>query len=389
MVQDRAVLPPLPADAVLVHIGMHKTGTTAIQSVLAARRETLAGCGAVYPGTREAHHLEARSLTQADVGQGGADKAPPPRVWSDLATEIAREPRRVVISSEFFSGARGDEPARLVTDLGRDRVHILLGVRNLTLTAVSTWQQTLKQGRVSDIERWARANIPRDGKPGTDLLFWEHWDLGAMARRWADAAGPDRVTVVVLDSTDRVMLPATFEQLLDLGPGELSGQQPRTANRGMTAAEAELVRQVNLSLRGELPWEEYRRIVRQGVIRSMVEARAPGPDEPRPMLPAWAQEATQAAGRRAAEEVAATGVRVVGDLASLHAEVAPPVGSGRVEELPVDVGVHAIVGAVQADPRNSAAGAGRLDDVPAGELVRVLARRLRRRAARTARRIRS
>ena len=34
-------VPPLPADAVLLHIGVHKTGTTAIQAALAAARPDL------------------------------------------------------------------------------------------------------------------------------------------------------------------------------------------------------------------------------------------------------------------------------------------------------------------------------------------------------------
>ena len=157
----------IPERAVLVHIGMHKTGTTALQSVLAARRNELPAHGVVYPGLREAHHREARSLTQARVGQGGRDAAPPPGLWSEFAASIAGVTERVVISSEFFSGARGDQPVRLVRDLGRDRTHILLGIRNLTETGVSTWQQTLKQGRVSTIDRWATQNIPRDGRPAT------------------------------------------------------------------------------------------------------------------------------------------------------------------------------------------------------------------------------
>src|SRR4051794_23293209 len=110
--------PPLPADAVLVHIGMHKTGTTAIQTLLAARRAELKAYGIAYPGPRGDHHSQARALTQLPVGPGGVDKAPPPEAWVELAAAVTEDRARVVLSSEFFSGAREDKPARLVHDLG-------------------------------------------------------------------------------------------------------------------------------------------------------------------------------------------------------------------------------------------------------------------------------
>jgi hypothetical protein len=377
-----APLPALPENAVLVHIGMHKTGTTAMQTVLGASREALLQRGVLYPGPRNDHHVAARSLIQRDFGPGGVEKAPPPLVWTALAGVIATEQRRVVLSSEFFSAARGDQPGRLVHDLGPDRVHVLLGVRNTVQSVTSAWQQTLKQGRISDVDRWARTVIPRPGKPAKERSFWSHWDLGAVVHRWAEAAGAENMTVVVVDGQDRERLPATFERLLDLEPGFLTGQQPPISNRGMTAREAELVRELNTALRGELDWPDYRRIVRYGVIRSIVESVQPGPDEPRPQLPKWAQDEVRAAGERAAREIAASGVRVVGDLAELHAEASASDAATSLDVIPTDVAVAAIVGAVRAD---GTAGVRRVEDVPAREMVRILARRAKNRARRAVR----
>ena len=376
----------LPANAVLVHIGMHKTGTTAIQTLLATRAGELRERGIAYPGPRGDHHVQARALTQLPAGPGGVEAAAPPEVWDELAAQIAAERGRVVLSSEFFSGARDGKPAQLVSDLGRERVHVIVGVRQPVATAVSTWQQGLKEGRVSGIDQWAAHNLPRAGKAPRGPSYWQHWDLGAMVRRWADAAGAGRVTVVVVDGSDRNRLPATFEHLLALEPGFLSGQDAPVGNRGMSAPEAELVRRINRGLRGRLEWPDYRRIVRYGVIRAMVEERRPGADEARPILPAWAQEELHVAGKRAADEIAATGVRVVGDLGALSAEtyLAPPRDAGP-DHLPIDAAVQAVIGAVMSDPTGRA-GLRRIEDVTSRELAQILLQRVRRRANDAARR---
>ena len=313
--------PPLPDDGVLLHIGMHKTGTTALQTLLAARRDELARRGIAYPGIRADHHLPARSLLQVDVGPLGADKAPPPEVWSRLAEEVRSGAGRFVVSSEFLSSASDEQAERSVADLGRGRVHVLLAVRNSVESAVSTWQQTLKQGRTSTIEQWANTVVPRAGAAPRNSDFWEHWDLGAVVRRWSAAAGgAGNVTVVVLDRSDRNRLLRTVEQLLELPEGFLSAMSSPASNRGMTVREAELVRRLNLALRGTLAWPDYRRAVRHGAIRSMIETVSPPKDDPRPALPGWAATEVRASGERAAAEIAAAGVRVIGDLTRLHAE---------------------------------------------------------------------
>jgi len=378
---------PLPPGAVLVHIGMHKTGTTAMQTLLSTQREALLAQGVLYPGPSADHHSPARSLTQQAVGSGGADKPPSPQLWQRLVAELAGETRRVVLSSEYFSVARGDEPARLVEDLGRGRVHVLVGVRNTTDSAVSAWQQTLKQNRIATIERWAENVLPRDGRPPNWPNFWAQWDLGAVVDRWSAAAGADNVTVVVVDRSDRDRLPATFEQLLGLRAGTLVGRESPISNRGMTAREAELFRRVNVAIRGQYDWPTYKRIVRYGVIRTVIESRAAQPDEPRPVLPAWAVEITREAGRRAADRIAASGVRVVGDLSALHAEPTPVTPPGDLDTVPTELAVLAVAAAIAAA---ADASAGQppvrpLEDLPSRKLLQALGRRARLRARRTAR----
>src|SRR5581483_154885 len=97
-------------------------------------------------------------------------------------------------------------------------------------------------------------------------------------------------------------------------------------------------------------------------------------EEARPQLPAWAQDELHAAGVRYAEEIRATGVRVVGDLEALSAP--PPVEAAEAPEtLPIDVAVQAVAGGVRA----ALAGRRRMEEIPAREMVEVLRARARRR----------
>jgi hypothetical protein len=357
---------------------MHKTGTTAMQSLFAASRERLRDFGVVYPGEGLDHHRAAKAFIQRALGPGGIEPPPLPEVWQELVAEVHRESAsRVVLSSEFFSLARGNDPARLARDLG-GRANVLVGVRNTTQSATSAWQQTLKQKRLSDIDAWARRVIPRKGRPVKESGFMAQWDLGAVVRRWCDAFGPENVTVVVVDRADRKRLPMTFESMLDLPAGFLADQEPPVSNRGMTAYEAELLRRLNAACR-DMEWRTYKRVIRKGVAEHVVESYDAKPDEPRPVLPKWAQEELQAAGLRFADEIRATGVRVIGQLEALSA---PPLVVPRpvIDSVPVDVAVHAVVGGVLADLEIRRP----LEQITSRELLAVVWRRVKRRMAHTA-----
>ena len=117
----------LPDDAVVVHIGPHKTGTSAIQSTLMQVRPELQQQGVTYPGKFMAHHRQAMALRGVTHGwDGDAPPVPEPEVWTRFATLVADTPGRVLISSEFFAYADSTTRARLFDELGPDRVQILI-----------------------------------------------------------------------------------------------------------------------------------------------------------------------------------------------------------------------------------------------------------------------
>ncbi len=209
--------------------------------------------------------------------------------------------------------------------------------------------------------------------------------------------GPDRVTVVVLADGDRSLLPTTFEGLLGLPEGRLAGQSVPRSNRGLTAAEAEVVRRVNLRLRGKLEWSEYNTLLRNGAIRRMVEVRSPEPDEARPELPAWVLDQVADEGRRVADQIARSGVQVVGDLADLSPAPQSPGGPAKpapdLTTVPIDAVVEALVGAVAGSTHDTwtlvedrPPEHARISETSTGRLVAIGAKRLGTRARRLLRR---
>ena len=97
---------PLPDNAILLHVGFHKTGTTALQSAFAAARPKLEAAGVRYPGNRNSHHRAAMAATNRTWGWGAqGGRRPRMHYWDDVVAESREHPGRVCISSEAFSGA--------------------------------------------------------------------------------------------------------------------------------------------------------------------------------------------------------------------------------------------------------------------------------------------
>jgi hypothetical protein len=344
---------PIPADGVLLHIGVHKTGTTALQAALAASRPELAEAGVLYPASggtgQTAHHRAAMSSLGYAWGFVGRDSSTAsPRAFEELAREVAAWPGRVCLSSEFWCEAGADQASRIVDALGRPRVRVVVMLRNLGEVLASSWQQYLKYGMVTPYEEWLTDIFADDSRRLTPS-FWTRQDHVAMLRRWIGAVGADRITVVVLDRHDRSRSFSTMSDLLGIDRQVLESHSSLTSNRSMTAAEAEVLRQLNIKVAHELSWNDYRRQVREGVARTMVESRRPSDGEPALSTPDWACDEAARRGAVAAEEISALGVDVVGDLTELARRV-PSLPRVEVDSLPLDAAVAALAGAVQPTP---------------------------------------
>jgi hypothetical protein len=348
-----APVPALPDDAVLLHVGVHKTGTTAVQAALADARPELRQRGIAYPGKRKAQHRSAMAVNQRNWGwkdKGG--EVYEISVYEWLVKQVARHDGRTAVSSEFFCEGNAETASRVVQDLGGDKVHVVIGLRNLGRLLPSSWQQYLKYGLDMGYERWLTGVFENNGK-GTPS-FWKRNDHGRVVQQWVDAAGADHVTVMVLEDVDLSSQFRTFAQLLDVPEDMLVSRMDLTSNRSMTAAEASYLLQINSVVKPLLTWDEYVKYVRRGVALGMVESREPSVDEPRLHTPDWALDAAAEHGARAAEAIAASGARVLGDVNQLGVRIpsSAPNPESVHTDLPTAAAVQAVLTIIEATREN-------------------------------------
>src|SRR5262245_22122866 len=147
-----------------IHIGLHKTGSTTIQNMLAAEEGNLRGLGLYLPkagrnGSAAAHHLLAWELNRRPGFAGS-------RYFDELAREIAAagSPDRIILSSEDFS-TRIHSPQAMtrlrkrIRRLGY-RLRILAYVRPQETAVHSMYTQRSKMLRVdSDFNSFWRQAI--------------------------------------------------------------------------------------------------------------------------------------------------------------------------------------------------------------------------------------
>ncbi|MFJ4623102.1 hypothetical protein [Streptomyces sp. NPDC088812] len=381
---------PLPTGTRLLHIGPHKTGTTAIQGALFAAKDRMPERGVVFPATSR-HPMQAVLAACARSGMMG-DTTPTEQHWTRFVEQVRATGRSTsVISSEFFADAPDDETIeRIVGQLGGERVHVLVTLRPLVRIMPSQWQQYVQNGLRMSYEEWLEHMLRKAPYEKPNPSFWRRHRHDRLVERWVRVVGADRVTVVVVDDRDRDGLMRTFEALLGL-PDRLLQPVPDTANRSLTLAETEMLRNLNKEFRGNgLPDELYSRLVRHGAVMHMKNACSPTSRDVRISTPAWAAEAAAAIGAEMTGRIEAMGVRVIGDPGLLSAVPKPAhrpaQEAGQPEEEPrisPEVAAQALYGALAAVAAEPAGKARTVHGTPSKELVRVLGhrclKRLRRR----------
>ncbi|WP_281981267.1 hypothetical protein [Thalassorhabdomicrobium marinisediminis] len=132
----------------IIHIGAHKTGTTAVQKCFDENRKALQSLGVTYPRTNWFHHSQHR-LAFALKGM----RDPAARDFPDIeretdalnaAIELAGTPQVMISSEEFFS-CKPDQIARFEAALHVDDIEVVATVRRPDTLLVSMYNQKAKQ----------------------------------------------------------------------------------------------------------------------------------------------------------------------------------------------------------------------------------------------------
>lgn len=335
----------LPEGARLVHIGPYKTGSSAIQSALDSVREQLPLHGVVYPGNSSRDSQAGWAI----LGGGLRGFPPPPMErWHALAGEVERAgDARVCVSNEDFGRADESVAQRIVEDLGGSRVHVVAVTRPLDRLLPSQWQQWVRNYETRSYEEWLAAVLGGDDSDWAWHSFWNSHDIRQTVGRWTRSVGMDRMSLIVPDESDRDMLPSTFEQMLGL-PDGLLREIPRS-NTSTSFNRAELMRRMSqIFADNEWPNATYHYLMQRGVAPHLKRAPADATDQQIPELPAWAVQRVAEISAERANLVKSLDLNVVGDPDKLRTSHSPRAAADERDPstISIDVAARAIEGAV-------------------------------------------
>lgn len=332
-----APLPPIPPDGLLLHIGVHKSGTTSLQETLRRSSRVLSEAEVLYQGPTLANWGRISSrVSDEDLSQ--------PKFREFLGRVDAHQ-GRVVVSSEFLCAATSDEADAWIGRLGQDRpVRVMVTIRSLADLLPSTWQETVKGptkkygGR--PYEEWLESVLLAEGRQRQ--AFWKRNNYPRILKRWGHAVGQENLIFVVADKSRPERALRVTERLLDIPSDSLLLAPP--ANQSISYEEAELFRQIKLGAPEGLTTPQILGI-RKEMRSTMKHSELRGNPIP---VPTWAAAEIRPVGSRFARELTASPAIVVGD-ASLIAEPTVPIreSGSPPEQVPMTLAVAAVMGALR------------------------------------------
>jgi hypothetical protein len=338
---------PLPEGSRIIHIGPHKTGTTALQAAFWNNRKAVKKQGVHYASNGR-HAMTAVLAGIEHISPWTVDKRPPPMwKWERLLNDIrSSNAKRVVLSSEFFADAKPENAARVIQQLDPKRVQVIVTLRPLSRILTSQWQQFVQNQNTFGFDEFLQKTL-EDPHPAKPPVFWRRHRHDDLVQRWAELVGPDHVTVVALSEGDRDMVLRAFEQITGLKDGTLA-PDPTIQNRSMTLPEIETIRAFNIAFKEmNLPSLLYMRIMRFGATFVM-QQREPNPDEPKIELPDWSVDPIRQISTEMMDNIRTTGVRVVGDLDDMLYVPKPRVGPAPDVRVSPEVAASAALGVLIA-----------------------------------------
>ncbi len=301
------------AEKVFLHIGLPKTATTYLQSLMWGDRDRMRAQGVLLPGRERRDHLWASRVVRHDPNVATFDERRR-TAWTRLVAEIAEWDTTAVITHEFFAGASTDEAAAMVADLAPAEVHVVVTARDALGLFSSSWQESLKNRDTVTMAQYAAKPVSESSMA---IWNWHTLDVRLVLERWAPAVGAARVHVLPLpgDGAPRTLIWERFATLLGLDPHGFD-DEASFPNESMGVVEAETLRRINLHLQDE----DFHQAIDRGVyIRTFLadERLVPRNGERYWPAPAVIEECRKRS-EAAIEHISTSGYDVIGDLEDLR-----------------------------------------------------------------------
>jgi hypothetical protein len=298
------------AARVYLHVGLPKTATTYLQTILWGNRDALEKQGLRLPGASRREHLWSSRVIREDPPFMEKANKHQRGAWDRLRADAARWEGTALVSHEFFAAASAEQAARMVADLAPAEPHLVVTGREPLGLFTASWQESIKNRDTTPMAEYART----ESEDSTAVWNWRTLDIHRVLERWSPAFPPERVHVLPLPGPDapRREIWNRFAGLLGVDPDSVDLSQS-FPNASMGVVEAETLRRINHHL------GDFNSAIDRGTyIRTFLA------DErlvPRDGDPFWPDEERIAEirqrGRAAVDYVAAQGFHVIGELDSL------------------------------------------------------------------------
>ena len=299
-----------------MHVGLPKTGTSYLQSVVWGNLAELRQQGLVVvpdPGPT------AQGKAGADVMLAARGRLKPGRdpvgageVLDRFAGEVtAAGHADVLLSQEQLAGCTRKQVRALLERFGDREVHVVVTARAVSRQVPSAWQERVKTRSTLGFEEFVDAVHDRTEEAHG---FWRNQDLVAVLARWGHTLPPEQVHVVTVPSSGSDDLAVRFFGVLGIDPARLRAAEARS-NTSLGAVQAELLRRVNVALGERLPKPRlgYDRVGRWFLADKFLATQ----DGPPPLLPPSSAEWCRRLGEEWGGSVREVGYAVAGDLDDL------------------------------------------------------------------------
>ncbi len=316
-----------------LHIGMPKSGSTYLQSLLEDHRPVLRAHGFTYPDAGREAMFHAALEMAGRPDQWGLSDETVAGAFDRVLDAGRRDGGTVLVSHEILSAATRKEIDRIGARLEGFDLHIVVTTRDLARTVAAQWQERVKNGVDETYAQFAAAVLSQRPADMTSTAqgFWHGHNVPWVLTRWERLVPPDRVHVVV--TPDRSAGPGAlwhrFADAVGLPADVLDPLSGAVANESLGTAQVALLRQTLAASGLEQPW-----IALVGK-RWFAQTVLPRARSARPVTPAPVAEALGEVAETWIAELGSRGYSIHGDLAELRPAVPPP-GTPHPDDVTAD-----------------------------------------------------
>ena len=303
----------------ILHVGFHKSGTTALQESFFVQRDELLTQGILYPTTgKKAHHRAVWGLAGKRWGwKDNGGETTPYRTWARMAKLInSSKAQSVVLSSEFFSELSKERILQIKQAIGSRQIKVLFTLRPLAKLLGSSYQQYLKYGLKEDYSSWLHSVLDQPGVSKINPTFWKRHMHGEVISAWAEVFGAANVSVIMVDEQKPELLFESINDYLGL-PTDFLKSQPTGSNRSLSLEEITLLLELNRRFPKSRQWPEYLAFIRNGYVRQLTNVVPVKEGKAKLPTPSWAVAKANELASESKKTIATLGVKTYGDIDSL------------------------------------------------------------------------